>query len=159
MLAAMEVDDNGHGDIAQLTDVAEQYGTITVGEAHIYLVRGAGTVTEVDPLGLATVQLDGYDGPIEVLVYMGTRIPSDETSVRDGVGFIEFGDFREQTEYGQVASEINKRIVRDVIEPLAGTDLVGQHITFLGAVGMRTFNLVDIDLSSLRVVPVEIEAD
>ena len=73
---------------------------------------------------------------------MGTRIPTDETSVRDGAGFIEFGDFREQTEYGKVASEINKRIVRDVIEPSAEATSSASPSRFLGAFTMRTFNLV-----------------
>jgi predicted lipoprotein len=159
ILGAMEVNADGIGATDQLTEVAEAHGTITVGQAHVYLVSGTGTVTAVDGLGLATVQLDGYDGPIEVQLYMGTRIPSDDTSVRDAVGFIQFGDFREQTEYGKVGSEINKRIVREVIEPLGGDDLVGQRINFLGAMGIRTFNLVQIDLSSIRVVPVAIELE
>ena len=57
------------------------------------------------------IQPIGYDGPIKVLVYLGPRIPSDETSVRDGVGFINFGDFKEQTEFGKVGAEINKRVL------------------------------------------------
>lgn len=157
VLDAMEVDGGGHGDKAQLTDVAERYGSITVGEAHVYLVRGAGTVTDVDDRGLLTVELDGYPGPIAVVIYTGTRIPSDETAVRDAVGFISFGDFKEQTEYGKVGNEINKRIVRDVITPFADVNLVGEHITFLGAAAIRTFNLVQIDLTTIRIVPVEIE--
>lgn len=156
VLGAFEVAADGQADKEQLIDVAEEYGSITDGEAHVYLVRGAGTVTAIDARGLMTVQLDGYDGPVEVVVFMGTRIPSDETSVRDAVGFIEFGDFKEQTEYGKVASEINRRIVRDVIAPLADAELVGKQITFLGAMGIRTFNLVQIDLSAVRIVPVEI---
>ena len=106
---------SGNAGKEQLTDVAERFGSITDGEAHLYLDHGSGTVTAIDERGLMTLQLDGYEGPIEVEMYFGTRIPSDETAVRDAVGFIKFGDFKEQTEYGQVASEINKRIVHDVI--------------------------------------------
>ncbi|MDW3214660.1 MAG: DUF2291 domain-containing protein [Ilumatobacteraceae bacterium] len=157
VLDAIEVDAGGNGDKAQLVQVTEEYGTITVGEAHVYLVRGTGTVTEVSDRGFATIALDGYDGPTDVVIYAGTRIPSDETSVRDGVGSIDFGDFKTQTEYGQVASEINKRIVRDVLNPLADTDLTGRQISFMGALAIRTFNLVQIDLSSIRIVPVRIE--
>ncbi len=159
VLGAFDVDASGLGSKEQLIDVAERYGTITDGEAHLYLVRGAGTVTAIDALGLVTIQLEAYDGPVEVDVYMGARIPSDETSVRDAVGFIEFGDFKEQTEYGKVASEINKRIVRDVIAPVADQALVGQDIAFLGAMGIRTFNVVQIDLSAVRIVPVEVTVE
>lgn len=156
VLAAIEVDSSGNGDKEQLAEVTNEYGTITVGEAHIYLLRGTGTVTEVSDRGLATIALDGYDGPIEVQIYMGARIPSDETSVRDGVGFIEFGDFKTQTEYGQVAAEINARITNEVLAPLLDSDLTGTKISFLGSISIRTFNLVQIDLSAIRVVPVQI---
>jgi predicted lipoprotein len=74
-----------------LTAIANQYGLITVGEAHVYMVKGSGKIVSVNTetsLGTAEVALDGYDGPIKVLIYIGTRIPSDETSVRDAVGFI-----------------------------------------------------------------------
>lgn len=156
VLGAIEVDADGNADKAQLAEVTEEYGTITDGEAHVYMLRGAGTVTAVGENGLATLDLDGYDGPIEVQVYAKTRIPADDTSIRDAVGFIGFGDFDDQTQYGKAGSEINKRVVRDVLTPLADTELVGEQISFLGAFGMRTFNLVQIDLSSVRVVPVQI---
>ena len=55
-----------------------------------------GKVIAVDDksrVGTLTLELDGYDGPITVKLYIGPRIPSDETAVRDAVGFINFGDF------------------------------------------------------------------
>jgi predicted lipoprotein len=153
ILSAMEVQ-AGVADKDQLLEVVERYGSVTDGEAHVYLVRGSGTVTEVSPLGMASIQLDGYDGPISVELYLGNRIPSDETSARDAVGFIKFGDFREQTEYGMVGTEINRRIAADVIAPLLDTDPAGQQISFDGAMGIRTFNLVQIDLDAVQIVPV-----
>lgn len=157
VLTAFEVGADGTADKAQLTEVAEQFGSITVGEAHVYLVTGTGRVDSIDEKGVLTLSLDGYDGPIAVTMYMGQRIPSDETSVRDAVGFIEFGDFKEQTEYGKVASEINKRIVTDVIGTVDTTSLTGSTVSFTGAFGIRTFNLVSIDLSAVTIVPVTVE--
>lgn len=160
VLTAIEVDADGVAQKEQLTEVANQYGAITVGEAHVYLVKGRGTVTAVDTesrAGTMTLALEGYDGPVVVKLYLGPRIPSDATAVRDAVGFIEFGDFREQTEYGKVAKEINTRIAREVLEPLDKENLVGKPITFYGALGIRTFNLVKVDLSEITVVPVQIE--
>ena len=75
------------------------------------------------------IQPVGYDGPIKVLVYLGPRIPSDETSVRDGVGFITFGDFKEQTEYGKVGAEINNRVLAG-LSTLDKGSLVGKTIAF-----------------------------
>ena len=87
ILTQIEVDDSGKAKKEQLTAIAEENGLITVGEAHVYLVKGEGVVTAVDSesrTGALTVQLDGYDGPIAVKLYSGPRIPSDETSLRDG---------------------------------------------------------------------------
>ncbi len=160
VLSAMEIDAKGIGQKEQLTEVANQYGSITVGEAHVYLVRGRGVVTAVDTTsrsGFMAIELEGYDGPIQVRIYLGPRIPSDETAVRDAVGFINFGDFREQTEFGKVGNEINKRIAGEVLDPLDKTTLVGKTVEFTGAIGIRTFNLVDINVGTITVVPVQLQ--
>jgi predicted lipoprotein len=160
VLSEMEPDANGATSKDDLVAITNHYGLITVGESHAYMVRGSGKITSVNAetsLGTVEISLDGYSGPIKVLVYIGTRIPSDDTSVRDAVGFITFGDFKEQTEYGKVGSEINKRIVSDVLGGLERDNLVGRTITFMGAFNIRTFNLLQIDLKDIRIVPVVIE--
>ena len=160
ILTQIEVDDNGKAKKEQLTAIAEENGLITVGEAHVYLVKGEGVVTGVDSesrTGALTLQLDGYDGPIAVKLYSGSRIPGDETALRDAVGFINFGDFRDQTEYGKVGSELNKRVASEVLGALDVGALEGKRIAFYGAMGIRTFNLIDIDVSTLTVVPIQIE--
>jgi predicted lipoprotein len=160
ILAEMQPDADGTIPKDDLIAIANQYGLITVGEAHVYMVKGSGRIVAVNTetsLGTAEVALDGYEGPIKVLLYIGTRIPSDETSVRDAVGFITFGDFKEQTEYGKAASEINKRVLTSVFSGVNREDLVGKTISFKGAFTIRTFNLIQIDVNEIRVVPVEIE--
>jgi predicted lipoprotein len=160
VLVDMEPGQDGTAAKEGLTEVAQRHGLITVGEAHVYMVQGSGKIIAVNAstsLGTIEVDLDGYDGPIKVLLYIGTRIPSDETSVRDAVGFITFGDFREQTEYGKVGSEINKRILVDVLGDIDKDDLPGKTIRFIGAFNIRTFNLIQIDLKEIRIVPVELE--
>lgn len=157
-----EVKPNADGTATkdQLITIAEKYGLITVGEAHVYMVKGSGMITAVDTessLGTAELKLDGYDGPITTRIYIGPRIPSDETSVRDAVGFISFGDFKEQTEYGKVASEINKYVLANSLAELDLEKLIGKSISFKGAFTIRTFNLVQIDMSDIRVVPVEVD--
>jgi predicted lipoprotein len=124
------------------------------------MVRGSGTIVSVDAetsLGTAEVALDGYDGPIKTLLYIGTRIPSDDTSVRDAVGFISFGDFKEQTEYGKAATEINKRVLVTVLDNIDRENLIGKTISFKGAFTIRTFNLLQIDMKEINIVPVEFE--
>lgn len=160
ILSAMEPDENGFAHKDALIDIANQYGLITVGEAHTYMVKGTGKIVNINTetsLGTAEVALDGYNGPIKLLLYIGNRIPSDETSVRDAVGFITFGDFKEQTEYGKAASEINKRVIASILGDIDRDNLVGKTVTFKGAFTIRTFNLIQIDVSEIYIVPVEFE--
>ncbi|OGO56597.1 MAG: hypothetical protein A2V85_02095 [Chloroflexi bacterium RBG_16_72_14] len=159
ILGAIAPNADGQVQKEALVAVTERYGLVTPGEAHVYKVRFSGTVTAVDldsSLGTIGVAIDGYDGPVRVQVYVGPRIPSDESSVRDAVGFIEFGDFRDQTEYGKVASEINGR-VRAVLATIDAAALQGATVTVHGAMTIRTFNLVVIDVGVVRIVPVAIE--
>jgi predicted lipoprotein len=160
ILSEIQVDANGTASKDSLITIAKKFGLITVGEAQVYMVKGSGKIVNINTetsLGTAEVKLDGYDGPVKVLLYVGTRIPSDETSVRDAVGFISFGDFKEQTEYGKVASEINKRVLSTALGGIDRMSLTGKTITFKGAFNIRTFNLVQIDVKEIRIVPVEIE--
>ena len=118
MLNRIQPDGQGKARTEDLTPIAQELGLITTGEAHVYRVNATGTVTDVDTdssTGLAGPRpWTGTTGRSRCAVYVGTRIPSDESSIRDAAGFIEFGDFKEQTEYGKVASEINKRVVADL---------------------------------------------
>jgi len=160
IFSEIETDADGTAPKDDLIAIANQYGLITVGEAHVYMVKGSGKIVSVNAetsLGTAEVEIDGYDGPIKALLYIGTRIPSDETSVRDAVGFITFGDFKEQTEYGKAGSQINKHILETTLDGLDRENLEGKNISFKAAFTIRTFNLVQIDVNEIPIVPVEIE--
>lgn len=165
VLNRIHPDAQGKTVTTDLTPIAQELGLITPGDAHVYRVNATGTVTDVDTetsRGSIGLQVDGYDGPIKVRVYVGTRIPSDESSIRDAAGFIEFGDFREQTEYGKVASEINKRVIADLeTQGVAGKQaqtLLGKPVSVTGAFTLRTFNQRQIDVSSITLVPISVAA-
>jgi predicted lipoprotein len=158
VVGQIEIGADGKVATEELIPVAEGLGVVATEDAQVYRVTGSGTVTDVDlesSKGSIGIDLEGYDGPIEVRLWVGTRIPSDNSSIRDATGFIGFGDFREQTEYGQVAKEINKRVVEN-LEGLETENLVGQEIAFTGALGMRTANLPILDLSTMYIVPIEV---
>lgn len=162
VLSDIETDDRGFAAKDQLIQVANRYGLITVGEAHVYMVKGRGRVIAVDTTSRPAafeIALENYTGPIKVKIYLGPRLPSDDTSVRDSVGFINFGDFREQTEYGKVGAEMNKRVSQQVLSGLDAERLEGNTVSFHGAFTIRTFNLVEIDLNQIFVVPVRIEVE
>jgi len=160
ILTKIEPDANGIVQKETLAPIATEYGYITVGESHVYMIKASGKVVAIDTessTGTVEIQMDDYQGPIKVLMYIGTRIPSDETSVRDAGGLIKFGDFKEQTEYGKVASEINKRILTEVLGDSDKSTWVGKTIALKGAFSIRTFNLLQVDMREIRVVPTSIE--
>ncbi|MCC9075642.1 DUF2291 domain-containing protein [Litorilinea aerophila] len=163
VLSAIEVNANGQATKENLQQVASQYGLTTEGQAHVFMVKGQGVVTAVDTessRGMMEVALQGYEGPLKVKILIGPRLPSDETSVRDAVGFIQFGDFRDQTEFGKVARELNSRIIRDVLGGLDRETLMGKHVTFYGAFTIRTQNIPgDIDVSEIFIVPIQLEVE
>ncbi|HRV95473.1 MAG TPA: DUF2291 domain-containing protein [Anaerolineae bacterium] len=160
VLSAIQIDSNGLAKKDNLSQVASEFGLTTVGEAHGFMVKGSGVVTAVDTearAGTMTVEVAGYDGPIVVKLYLGPRMPSDETAVRDAVGFIHFGDFKEQTEYGKVSRELNKRVLDEVVGGLDTENLVGQSISFNGVFLIRTFNEPgDINVSEIVITPVQL---
>ncbi len=155
-----EIEPDAEGKIAteELMPIVKALGLIATGDAHVYRITGTGVVTDVDTersKGSIGIDVDGYDGPIHVRVWIGTRIPSDNSAVRDASGFIEFGDFREQTEFGKVAKEINKKVVAN-LEDLDKEALEGKAIEFTGAFAMRTANMPTLDVSELYLVPIEV---
>ena len=160
VLGKIKPDDSGFASIDSLIPITNNYGLITVGEAHAYIVKGQGKVVDVNTktsIGTLELMLDGYTGPIKVIFYIGPRISSDESSVRDAVGFINFGDFKEQTEYGKVGLEINKRSMFQVNLPPDKDSLQGKTISFHGVFTIRTFNLTKIDMNEIKIVPIQID--
>ncbi|MBN1303948.1 MAG: DUF2291 family protein [Anaerolineales bacterium] len=159
VLTEMQPDADGTVSKEDLIPVVNKYGLITEGEAHVYMIKGRGTISSVDietSKGTAEVTLDGYDGPIKVLIYLGPRLPGDDASVRDATGLVQFGDFKEQTEFGKVAKEMNNRVLQ-MLDTLDRENLNGKTISFKGGFTIRTFNLIAINLEEVYIIPVEIE--
>ena len=79
VLGEMKPDDSGFTSKDNLISITKKYGLITMGEAHVYMVKGQGKVINVDTkasTGTLELSLDGYTGPIKVKIYIGPRIPS-----------------------------------------------------------------------------------
>ena len=54
-------------------------------------------------------------------------------TLRDGVKFIKFGDFTNQLDYADAASELNNKVKTDVLAKVKATELVGKKVSFAGA--------------------------
>ncbi len=113
------------------------------------MVKGQGHVTAVDtstPNGIATVDL-GHGLP-PVMVQIGPLVLDE--SLRDAVGFISFGDFTNQIDYGAVSQALNEKVSREVVSSLDPKTLGGKTLTFYG-----TFTYSD--LSQVVITPVKVD--
>jgi predicted lipoprotein len=161
VLGAIQADSSGITTKDNLQDVANQYGVTTEGESHVFKVKGKGKVVDADTEArYITVDLtvEGYNGPIQVKLYTGPRIPSAETAVRDisGITFDD-SDFKDQTEFGKAGREINKLVLAG-LEDVDPAGLQGQDVSFAGAFSIPTFNKPPaIDVSEVIIVPVQLE--
>ncbi len=140
---------------ASLNDAGAKYATISQSGGLTFVVHGQGTVQSVNTEsrnGTATLQIDGYSGKIVTVLQIGPLVRGD--GVRDGVGFIKFGDFKDQTEFGQISRELNRRVSEQVLAKLDLANLVGKKVSFDGVFTIRTTNQTNIDLSEVVITPV-----
>jgi predicted lipoprotein len=142
---------------ADLTKSGDTYGRF-VGGSYNFTIKGQGQITAVDTssrYGIATVQLDGYQGPTTVLLQIGPSLRGD--ALRDAGGLVTFGQFKDQTEFGQVSRELNKRVAAEIVNGLDPATLVGKTVSFTGVYAISTTNQTNIDLSTVTITPVAIE--
>ncbi len=143
-----------------LNEAGEAYATGSASGAFNFVVQGQGTIESVDTEsrnGTAVIRVDGYSGPVQVIIQVGPLIRGD--SIRDGAGFIAFGDFKDQTEFGQVSRELNRRVSEDVVADIDLTSLVGKSVNFIGVFTVRTTNQTNIDLSEITIAPVVFDVE
>ncbi|GAA2659711.1 DUF2291 family protein [Paractinoplanes durhamensis] len=129
----------------------KQYGHQSgTGSPFAYLVKGSGTVTEIDksvPTGPMTVQV----GALKLTIATGPVIAG--TAVRDAVGFISFGDFTNQIDYAEVANQINSRVKTDVIGKVDLATIKGKKIDFYGAYSALSPGVIFLVPTELTVTP------
>lgn len=135
------------------TAATTNYGSRSGTGAYSFLIYGDAQVLEVNQesrIGLMSLDLAPFDGESDANMAIGPVIRNRNDAVRDAVGFIQFNDFVNQTEFATVGSAIKDRILRDVITPLDLDQIGGKTVHFYGA-----FTLDDPD--NLEIVPVILE--
>ncbi len=145
----------------------DQYGHRSGTGPYSFMVRGHGTILDYDTssrTGVLVVDLAPPDGEPDLNVVVGPLIKiSQQASVRDAVGFIEYGNFVNQQEFADVAKGMGNRITAMVAEKLGAPSveaireidpetLKGRAIAFIGAFSMDS-------LANPMIVPVELEVD
>src|SRR5699024_3359595 len=111
-----------------------------------------GTVEE-GGFGEVGLDIDGLDSDFSV----GIAVPplGSTTALRDASGEVSFGDFVNQTEYQNVALELNNKAAEDVFVDLDPDDLEGEDVTVIGAVKWTSDTGGEVD--AVAITPVEIE--
>ncbi|GAA2375500.1 DUF2291 family protein [Dactylosporangium salmoneum] len=131
----------------------KQYGhQAGTGSPYAFLVKGTGKVVKVDtsaPTGPVTVEI-AQDGGQPITLYVATGPVIAGTAIRDGVGFISFGDFTNQIDYANVANQINNRVKTDVVAQVDRAGLVDKTISFYGAFSA-------LSPTQIMVVPTELQ--
>jgi predicted lipoprotein len=121
------------------------------GSPYSFLVKGAGTVTEVDDngaVGTMTLKVAGVD-KTEVRIAIGPAIVS--TAVRDAVGFIDFGQFVNQLDYADAATALNTKVKTTVLSSIDLKTVKGKKVTFSGAFQSVVPSTVTITPVTLKV--------
>lgn len=139
--------------VADQAAASKQYGSQAgTGSPYAFLVRGTGTVTEVDedsPSHPVTIKVDGLDGK-ESTVQVVTGPVIAGTALRDAVKFIKFSDFTNQLDYADAGTGLNDKVKSEVLAKVQAKDLVGTKVDFAGA-----FSLVAPGV--VLVVPTQLE--
>ncbi len=120
---------------------------MTFGEAQVLEVNTQSRIGMMMTLDIAP-----YDGVADASMAIGPVIRGRDTSLRDAVGFIQFNDFTNQTEFAQISDAMKDRILATVINQIDLENLGGKTISFYG-----TFMFSD--RNDLEIVPVSLEVN
>ena len=117
-----------------------------------FAAQATGTLVEG---GFGEVGLDVTGLPAGITA--GIAIPplGSSTALRDAGADVSFGDFVNQTEYQNVAIELNDQAVQHVFESLDLASMVGQTVDVTGAFTWSSDTGGEVD--HITIVPVSIE--
>lgn len=128
------------------------YGHVEGDGPYNFIVKGIGTVTAVDTSsiqGTATIALPPPGQNTRVSIALGPVILG--TTLRDGVGFIHFGQFVNQIQYAQAATALNVQVRTVVLKNVNPSHLKGKSATFYGIFSYSGVN-------NILIVPVQFAA-
>jgi predicted lipoprotein len=114
--------------LADKAKAAETYGTASSTGA-IMPVRLTGVAGEVKS-GIYDLAVDGIPADIRVRVQTGPAI--NGTDLRDAPGDIAFGNFRNQIEFQNAGSGINRAMKKVVLDPIDTANLTGKTLEVVG---------------------------
>lgn len=119
----------GPAVMADKAAAAKQYGVASTTGA-IMLVKLSGVAADPKS-GVYTLAVDGLPPDIKVRLQTGPAI--NGTDLRDAPGDIEFGKFKNQIEYQDAGSGINRAMKKAVLDGIDTANLTGKTVEVVGA--------------------------
>ena len=131
-----------HAALRKDADAAgEQYGKRQGSSPYSFSTSGEGVAGKAEG-GLMPVRVKGVPKDTTVSLQIGPAI--NGTAIRDGVGFIEFGQFTNQVEYAAAATALNQQVKQQVLAGIDPAALEGKRVSFVGAFSTVTPDVVTI---------------
>ena len=99
-----------------------------------FIVKGKAVVESVNirsPAGKIVLDVKDLSGKKNVIIQIGPVIK--KSAIRDSLSFIDFNDFVNQIEFGEVSKEIKNYIMQNVVKTIREKDLAGKEVSFVGA--------------------------
>jgi predicted lipoprotein len=131
---------------------SKRYGHYSVLDSPpAFLIKGSGRVVSVDTASLISkigVALGAGGKPV-VFLQIGPIISG--TDVRDALPFINFNQFVNQVQFGEVAIAFNSKVRETALAKLDPAKLKGKHVVFTGAFTGSTARHVLITPITLEV--------
>jgi predicted lipoprotein len=118
----------GTAVLADKAEAAKRYGTASSTGA-IMPVRLTGVAGE-GKSGVYDLTVEGVPTDIRVRVQTGPAI--NGTDLRDAPGDIEFGKFKNQIEFQNAGSGINRAMKKQVLDPIDTTNISGKTVEVVG---------------------------
>ena len=119
----------------KLTEMGEEFDGLKTKAAsyYNYAVRLEGAkITKVDKdsfYGTVTLEVPGYTGKTVVTCQIGKY---KNSSIRDDMSFINFSDFTNQTEWGQVNTSMLEKVEEAVVKPVYDDLAEGATVNLVG---------------------------
>ena len=140
-----------HAALRKDADAAgEQYGKRQGSSPYSFSTSAEGIAGEAEG-GLMPVRVKGVPKDTTVSLQVGPAI--NGTAIRDGVGFIEFGQFTNQVEYAAAATALNEQVKKQVLADIDPATLEGKRVSFVGA-----FSIITPDVVTITPVKLETSA-
>jgi predicted lipoprotein len=123
--------------------------------AYSFITSGQARVLEVNTesrIGMMTLDIAPFDGQVDASMAIGPVIRGRDTSLRDAVGFIQYNNFTNQTEFAQISDALKDRVLNTVINEIDLSTIVGKTINFYGTFMWSTRDDIEIVPVSIEVV-------